>query len=225
MEKGKEKKYLWPFVYLFLFVALFFVSSKASIITSILIIFFVPFLLKISFKLKVCLILITLVISLALFNYNPRLKIFKATFFSGLTINPEARFGHDLRILSWDASLDIIKENWLFGVGESNKINSLVAVYNLKGYTVPAEKRFNSHNMYLDFLIGGGVLALGLYLTGLVMIVWKSIKVRDYTLLVFCLIFSFNGLFENLFSRHAGIILFVVFVSLFYYRPKVLSQP
>jgi O-antigen ligase len=219
-ESAPWKRIKWIASYFMLLIALFFVASKAALITSLLIIFIVPFVTNISLKVKIGVFVVAIVAAFTLFHFNPRLKVFRDTFVSGLAINPNARFGHDLRILSWDASLDIISDHWLFGVGEGRKIDALMEVYNKKGYIVPAEEQFNSHNMYLDLLIGGGIFAFGIFITGLFFLLYCSMQNRNYALLLFVLIFAFNGLFENLLSRHAGILFFTVFVSLLYARPK-----
>jgi O-antigen ligase len=163
---------------------------------------------------KLGVLLIVILSSVAFIFYNPRLSIFKDTFVAGLSINPEARYGHDLRILSWDASFDVIKNHWILGVGEANKTEALVDVYKLKDYIVPAQEKFNSHNQYLDFLIGGGIVALGIYLFGLISLLVNAIKNRNKALIAFLLIFSFAALFENLLARHAGVLFFSGFISL-----------
>lgn len=129
-------------------------------------------------------------------------------------IDPTAQYGHSLRILSWDASLSVIKTNWLFGVGEGNKENVLVETYILKGYTVPAKELFNSHNQYLDFLLGGGIIGLGLFAAGIGSLLIGAFKEENFPLMAFLLIFCFGALFENFLTCYAGVLLFSTFTCL-----------
>jgi O-antigen ligase len=119
-----------------------------------------------------------------------------------------------LRILSWNASFEVIKRSLPFGVGEGQKEQELVNVYKEKQYAVPAELMHNSHNQYLDFLIGGGLIGFCLFMTGLIHLLLRSIKNLNYPLQAILFIVCFNALFENVLSRHAGILLFTVFISL-----------
>jgi O-antigen ligase len=212
-SKGFYKRLLIG-CYLIFFIALYLLSSKAAIISSLLLTLFFALSFSASRNVKLALLLLVILSSVAFIFYNPRLSIFKDTFVAGLSINPEARYGHDLRILSWDASFEVIKGHWIMGVGEANKSKALVDVYKLKDYIVPAQEKFNSHNQYLDFLIGGGIVALGIYLCGLISLLVNAIKNRNMPLIAFLIIFSFAALFENLLARHAGVLFFSCFISL-----------
>jgi hypothetical protein len=221
---GKVHKLFLVGFYLFFFIVLFMLSSKAAIISSLILTFCLIFFIRLPLLIKACTLTAIVIFSVLFVFLNPRMRIFKDTFTTGLSINPEARFGHDLRILSWDASIEVIKDNWLLGVGEANKEEALVKIYKAKGYIVPAQEMFNSHNQYLDFLVGGGLVGIGLYLTGLTLLLIKSYKENNYTLLAFVLIFSFAAFFENLLARYAGILFFSVFVSVLSTWKKPLSN-
>ncbi len=210
----RSVKRLLVVCYFIFFICLYMLSSKAAIISSLLLTVCIALTFRVSIFIKIVALTGAIIFSVLFIHFNPRMNVFKDTFVSGLAINPQARFGHDLRILSWDASLEVIKNHWLFGVGEAKKTEALVEVYVAKGYVVPAEEQFNSHNQFLDFLIGGGLIGFGLFIGGLITLLVKSIKEANYTLLAFLLIFSFAGFFENLLARHAGILFFSIFVSL-----------
>lgn len=222
-SKRKVKRWLVVSYFIF-FICLYMLSSKAAILSSLLLTFCIALTFKVSIFIKIFALTGAIIFSVLFIQFNPRMNVFKDTFVSGLAINPQARFGHDLRILSWDASLEVIKDNWLFGVGEAKKTDALVEVYLAKGYVVPAEEQFNSHNQFLDFLIGGGLIGFGLFIGGLITLFVKSIKEANYTLLAFLLIFSFAALFENLLARHAGILFFSIFVSLLTTKDHSLSD-
>ncbi len=198
--------------YLTQFCLLFFISSKAAIISSLLVAFYYAFTYPQQIWVKWGIAFCVIVFALIFTSFNPKMRLFKDNFVEQLSINPNARFGHDLRILFWDASLTIINENWLVGVGEGRKNTKLIEMYVEKKYVFPAQEGFNSHNQYLDFLLGGGVIALGIYLWGILQVVYSAVKSNNRVLLIFVLIFSFEAFFENLLSRHAGVLLFSVFI-------------
>jgi O-antigen ligase len=216
-EFKKKKRWLIACYFVFLF-TLFLLSSKAAIITSLLLSFYIAYYILSTFQvssLARLLIISGIIAMTSLFLlFNPRLRSLVETIKKGELINPNARFGDDLRMLSWDASVDVIKENPVIGVGEGKKDSRLKEIYIKKGYTYPAEQMLNSHNQYLDFLMGGGLIGLVLFLSGQAQFFIRSIKKHDTVLLGFLLIFSLNALFENLLSRHAGVLFFALFATL-----------
>jgi len=210
-----KKRFYWAILsYFVLLVTLFLLSSKAAIIISLLLTFYILLAVRIPVTGKLTTVA-AFVIVIALFVFfNPRLKVFNETFQISRVIDPNARYGHALRILSWDASLDVIRDNWIFGVGEGRKEKALVDAYNKKGYVFPASEKFNSHNQYLDFLLGGGLLCLGLFVAGVIDLLLRSLREPDYPLLMLLLIFSFIAIFENLLSRSHGILFLSVFIGI-----------
>lgn len=215
-KSSNRRNQLWLIgCYVIFLFGLFLLSSKAAILSSIIISFWLLARLKAPKLKKISTVAAFGVVSVLFIFFNPRLKVFKDSIETSHVINPHARYGHDLRILSWDASLTLIKDNWLLGVGEANKKSSLVKIYEAKGYVVPAALVHNSHNQYLDFLIGGGLIGIGLFMAGLIVLFVQSIREPNLPLLAFLFIFSFNALFENLLSRHEGILFFSMFITIF----------
>jgi O-antigen ligase len=193
---------------------LFFLSSKAIILSSLALTFYVIIKVGYSRTLQRTLIAFFVIVSVVFFLFNPRLKTFTESIYANNLINPEAHYGHALRILSWDAALEVINNNWILGVGEGKKEEAIVAAYEKKGYAFPAQEKFNSHNQYLDFLLGGGVIGLGIFVIGLSVLFVQSMRESNFLLNSFLMIFSFNALFENLLSRYWGLIFFSLFITL-----------
>jgi len=223
---AKKKERIGLVVVYFVFqLGLFLLSSKAAIITSLLVAFWILFRLNINLFAKVASLAGCAVLCMLFVFFNPRLRVFIDTFSVAQLTHPDpnARFGHDVRILSWDASMDVIKANWLVGVGEAHKTPVLVDVYTHKGYVVPAEQQLNSHNQSLEFLVGGGIVAFGIFAAGILTLGIMGIRAGDYVFLTFLAIVVFNSLFESLLERHAAILFFAVFVSLLANRRQSLS--
>jgi O-antigen ligase len=217
-----SRRYKWGlFVcYLFFVFAIFLLSSKAGVICSIAVTFGIILTIKVRRDVKVYIISTFALVLILFIGFNPRLKEFARTFNTTNLIDPNAQYGYSLRMLSWDASMTVIREHWLVGVGEANKESALLKIYKAKGYVEPLEKGHNSHNQYLDILIGGGIIGFILFIAGLFQLTIKSIRQRNLALSAILFIFSFNALFENLFSRHSGILLFTLFVCLLMGKSK-----
>lgn len=216
-----HQKRILIFCYFFLFVPLFLLSSKAGIFCSLIILLYFILSLKTEVRNKLIFLCSLWFIIIMLFLLNPRIKVFMDTIGDTIsTFDPKAKYGHSLRILSWDASLEIIKSNWLVGVGEGNKESKLLEMYQIKGYDEPAKEMHNSHNQYLDFLLGGGVIGLGIFLCGLISLNVFSFRTKNFLLIAFIFVFSFAALFENLLTRYSGNLFFAVFVTLLLGMPK-----
>ncbi|HTH57360.1 MAG TPA: O-antigen ligase family protein [Cyclobacteriaceae bacterium] len=208
-------KVFWLVTYPFTFIPLFLLSSKASMLSALLLTIGIPFVTQVSWKIKGGVMAGIVLVSIAFMYFNPRLNEFVSTLPGTVgKIDPKARFGHSLRILSWDASLSVIKENWLWGVGEGNKESTLINKYIEKGYDVPAKEMFNSHNQYLDFLLGGGIIGLGLFLFGLIQFFAGAFVQKNLVNTGFIFIFSFSAMFENLLTRYAGAVFLAAFLCL-----------
>ncbi len=212
---GKTTKQYLVFVYIFLFLPLFLLSSKAALISSFVVLVFGLVRIKTAIKSRVAYLLGFCIIILLFFLVNPRLSIFLNTISDTIfVIDPHARYGHSIRILSWDASIEIIKNNWLLGVGEGNKESKLLEMYLAKGYDEPAKEMYNSHNLFLDFLLGGGLIGLGIFLAGFFSLALRSLRKHDFALMAFVFVFSFAALFENLLTRFSGNLFFAIFITL-----------
>ena len=133
-------------------------------------------------------------------------------------LNPEGRYGMMLRLLSWDASIEVIREHGFFGVGLPNAQNVLNSKYKQKGYIYPLKQQLNSHNEYLQIMIECGLLGLLLLLASLFFLVHNALgtmpKLSAFISL-FAILMGFNFLFESYLSRYIGISFFCFFYCLF----------
>jgi O-antigen ligase len=115
------------------------------------------------------------------------------------------------RLLLWKDAVELIKEKPFFGYGTgSNKI-ILQEKYREKGHLLFLNKKYDSHNTYLDLLLIGGIPLLFAYLVILGAIVARGIKNKNFVLFSFFLIISITGLTETIFRAQG-----IVFVAFFY---------
>ncbi len=109
----------------------------------------------------------------------------------------------------------LVKENWLFGTGIGDMQAELSACYDEKiGAKVYKWQSYNSHNQYLFFLIGSGVLTLFSFCSFLFYSFKKLIAVRNSALFYGFMVISIVMLTENIISRSDGVLFFGLYVSL-----------
>jgi len=120
------------------------------------------------------------------------------------------------RINIWKPSIELIKDNIWFGVGTGDQEYELMKKFNEHGYAAGIEFKFNTHNQYMQTMLGHGFLGLLCLLAILVLQLCIAFKRSDLLYLSFVLLFSFAGLTESLLNRNKGVILFLVFSFLFY---------
>jgi O-antigen ligase len=118
------------------------------------------------------------------------------------------------RIIMWRTSIDVWKGNFLFGTGTGDYDDELTAKnleYKNQGV---AKERLNSHNQFLNSAVQLGLV--GFFV--LLMIFVSSYFFSDKKLwqLLILVVFSINFLVESFLETQAGIILFVVLLTLFF---------
>lgn len=152
------------FLALFLCILVIFqLSSKIGIISCFLI--FATYLIfrAKTISQRILIPLAVIFIGVIFFNQNPRgrsmINKFKT---EGLAIEGDQRFGYALRLMSWDASLEIIKENPIIGVGVGDAQTLLNDRYKEKEYRTPLKQDLNSHNTFLQIFLECGILGFTL---------------------------------------------------------------
>jgi 5S rRNA maturation endonuclease (ribonuclease M5) len=134
--------------------------------------------------------------------------------------------GHSLmlRILYWKASLGIIRENILTGVGTGDMNSAFDDYYKKTDSSLDKEWRLRSHNQYLSFTVGFGVLGLIWFLFVLFYPAIKTRKWNDYYYLLFFIIITLSMLTEDTIESQAGLTFFVFFNSLFLLGVKKIEK-
>jgi O-antigen ligase len=109
----------------------------------------------------------------------------------------------------WDCTSKIINENTsgFFGIGFRETANKLVLCYtneieDLETRQSFIDKRFNTHNQYLDFYVSAGLISLILFLGILFFLAYKNHKHFFPTALILTIILF--GMVENYFHRQVG---------------------
>lgn len=116
-------------------------------------------------------------------------------------------------------SIDIIKHNLIFGVGVGDVMDFQNSCYLEKEkdnaiFRELFEQSLNSHNQYLTYLSGGGLILLFAFLFMLLQNVKKEYLRKNYLYIFFLLLIISNLFFESMFTRMYGVLFFSLFSSL-----------
>jgi O-antigen ligase len=125
--------------------------------------------------------------------------------------------GHSVmqRIEYWKTSWSIIQKNFWFGVGTGDMNVAFQQEYELQNSKLDPEWRLRSHNQYLSFWVGFGLLGLLWFLFALIYAPLKTRSFHNLTFTIFFIIFMASMLTEDTIESQAGVTFFVFFNSLF----------
>ena len=122
------------------------------------------------------------------------------------------------RVIMWNTSLDVWKENFLFGTGTGDYDDELTAKnleYKNQGV---AMERLNSHNQFLNSAVQLGLI--GFIVLFMIFLSSYFFSERKLWQLLILVVFLINFLVESFLETQAGIILFCTLLLLFYTRNK-----
>ena len=111
------------------------------------------------------------------------------------------------------ASLNIIKENILFGVGTGDIADAFANYYEETNSKLLPENRFRSHNQYLAITVAFGIVGLLWFLFSMFYPIFADKKNRNYLYLIFIFIMALSMLTEDTLETQIGVILFAFFNS------------
>jgi len=147
----------------------------------------------------------------------PSLKIRMSEIASSSFSPPEGHSYNSINVRSgiWDCSLDLIKENWLVGVGAGNLQNQLNTCYKKFNTNAYIEKDYNTHNEYFNILLSFGVIGLIIFLTLLITLGYYAFQKQEALFFSFIILITLCFSTENILDRQAGIVFFAFFSTLF----------
>lgn len=215
------RRYFLILIILYLEVFIVLLSSKAGILGLVLM-FFIFFTLaviraKIEKPRKLLIVTSSLVFFLFTLYISPksysRFFIAKNAFaddFDEVNGNLDGKIS---RVLIWDSSLEILKENYLIGVGTGDVIPELKKIYYRKDLTSAAHKSLNPHNQYLQTTIAIGLPGLIFLLTTLILPMIISLKRKKHLYFVFLCLMIFHMLVESMLELQAGVTFYAYFNS------------
>jgi O-antigen ligase len=123
--------------------------------------------------------------------------------------------GSVARLMVWESSLEVIKENFLFGVGTGDVKTELIKKYEEKGILQALKENLNAHNQYLQTFIALGFVGFILLMSCLIFTATHAFNQGNILILLFIVLFAFHILVESMLERQGGVVFFTFFYSFF----------
>ncbi len=198
---------------------LFFLRSQMSLITfAMLLVMYTIIILKRRAWLVTFVLFTT---ALLVFLLDPHRV---ATFFD--TYGKNVSTALDQRFSVWHGAIEGIKTAPFFGAGTGGEQQLINKGYAKTGYQEGIDNSYNAHNQYLQFLARNGILELGCFLALLIYSFKQSLKMPNYTFLMFNMSLTLIMFTESFLDVQRGIVFFYFFLCAFIYLPyDSTSQP
>jgi O-antigen ligase len=123
-------------------------------------------------------------------------------------------------------SFENIKLEPFFGYGAGDVDAKLQSCYDETFTNTDTYKviHYNSHNEYLNILLSSGIIGLVLFLFSKIYFLRKAAAQKNYVYISFICYIFLNFCFENILSRHDGVIFYSFFNSLFFFQYNNLNE-
>lgn len=222
-------KRLFNFIWVcYLFIFLVLLSGKTSIIATISIFMAITFIYFQKRKRLLVGLMTLLLIVVGSVMMISKLPVVKERFLEVLGMNKTSDWVYgdpkrnkpipEARLVKWQSALDVIQDNWIFGVGSGDVQDELNKQFEAHDFPAGIAEQFNTHNQFLQTWVGTGLIGLAIFLVTLIASVAKAIQLKNHLFLVFMAIFIICCLTESMLERQFGILFYVIFSSLFYQR-------
>jgi O-antigen ligase len=209
-----SNRILWLLAAFTLLISLYFISSRAGILSALIL---VPLYFLFQFKkinkwwLSVLIMIVVIPLLVFSFMNNERVKYY---FHEKTETSFMSKFMLDNRIPIWKSSINVIKHNFILGVGSGDASHELRKEYVHEGYSEAYYNNLNAHNQYLETFLGTGLIGFLILFSVLVFIIYKSIRKRNLSFIMFILTIMIFFLFESTLNRIAGVTFFSLFTFL-----------
>lgn len=122
-------------------------------------------------------------------------------------------------------TLNLIKENWLIGVGPGKVQSKLDECYNNIAPSTYKDRGFNTHNQFFGYWASMGIVGLAALMLILIATAKKGISDQQIALTFVCLYFAICFLTENVLIRQQGVVFVAFFLNLNYFKKNNLLPP
>ncbi|MCX6244483.1 MAG: O-antigen ligase family protein [Bacteroidetes bacterium] len=120
----------------------------------------------------------------------------------------------------WKASLGLIEDNWLIGVGTGDMNEAFQQEYEKMNSKLAPDQRWRSHNQFLSIFVAFGIFGLLWFLFAILYPPLALGKFRDFFFLVFFIIAMLSMIPEDTIESQFGVTFFALFYSLFLFGKK-----
>ena len=121
----------------------------------------------------------------------------------------------DSRLIVWQQSFEIIKENFWFGAGVGNSVEALKQGFEHIGYQEGITKEYNAQNQFLESFLESGVFGFLLLILFFAFSFVKAFIEKNKLYFVYISIILIYMMTESLFQTQMGMVSFAFFNALF----------
>lgn len=206
-----KKRILWLVAAFGLLISQYFLSSRAGILISLILIPFY-FIYRLSkFKKTRFAWIAVIIIIIALMPLI--IKNQRVDYLLGKILNKKADYERkdDPRFKIWKSAYNIFKDNVLLGVGIGDVRTELTKEYIRIGEEKMAGKRLNAHNQYFEVLLESGIIGLLVFLAIFTTMTYIALSERNLLYLLFIVMMLMFFVFESVLYRLAGVTFFSLF--------------
>jgi hypothetical protein len=124
------------------------------------------------------------------------------------------------RIEYWKTSVQIIRNNLLFGVGTGDMNIAFEKQYEIMNSPLKPEYRWRSHNQFFSITVGFGLIGIAWFLFALLYPPLKTRRMNDYFFFSFFVIMMASMISEDTIETQVGVTIFAFFTSLFLFGKR-----
>jgi O-antigen ligase len=218
-ERNRTMQYAFILSLLILVAGLFQLSSRAVLISFLVIIniCFPMLLIKKSVRKKY--VLSTGLFTLALFMIFSNMSSYRSRFMTEFVADlSQSGLNVDViepRAVRWQSAMKLIDRAPFTGYGNGAEIPVLKEQYFKDRLFDSYLNQLNAHNQYISFLLQEGIAGLIIYLFTLYAGFAKSLRQKDFIFLCFLVIITVVSFSENILDTNKGVFFFSLFFSLF----------
>jgi O-antigen ligase len=223
---GKAWVILWC-AYLFVFV--FLLSSKLVILLMLVFLtFFLIYLGKKAHRLRLSVIILVAVAGAAILAVNNfyylrwRLSVTEFKQYEGEIDNQN---GFAARLMMWQSTAELVQQRPLAGYGVKGAGTELFKKYEEKKFNLGIERKYNSHNQYLQTALMSGLVGLGIFLTFLMLLWVRALRSNNILLTILLLHFMCVSIVESTLEVQQELVFFLFFMLLFYFHLARRTDP
>lgn len=128
---------------------------------------------------------------------------------------PDEKVGSsDTRIEVWKASGQLLKKNYIIGVGTGDVKDELQKQYKKNNFILGVSNNYNCHNQFIQFFLILGIVGLIIFCALLLLTLKEGYNTKNIIMLQFLLLLILNMMLESMLESKAGVEFFAFFLPL-----------
>ncbi len=138
-------------------------------------------------------------------------------------LHSDSETSSGLRMLVWHASLELIEENPVLGVGIEHTHDAQVRKYVQLGYAGAEKYELNAHNQFLQTAVMAGLVGLFILLIWLGSVIKHFFFTKKNVAILFILLVAFNLHVEAMLEAQTGVFFIAFWVYFFWTSTKEIN--